>query len=103
MAGDDATVTVEFYGTVRDAIGEKAVERDVASGTSVGAALQAIARDHPDLSALLFTSEERLRPHVNISRNGVPVRELDGPETALEPDDTVTVAPSVSGGSGGAR
>lgn len=103
MAGDDATVTLEFYGTVRDAIGEKAVERDVTPGTAVDAALRAVAREHPSLSSLLFTSEGRLRPHVNVSRNGEPVRELDGPDTALEPGDTVTVAPSVSGGAGGDR
>lgn len=98
MAGDEPTVTFEFYGTVRDAVGEKTIARDLDPGTTVNAALRTVAADHPDLYSLLFTSEERLRPHINVSRNGEPIRELDGPDTALEPDDLVTVAPSVSGG-----
>jgi molybdopterin synthase sulfur carrier subunit len=102
MAGDDATVTFEFYATVRDAVGEKSLPRSVEPGTTVNEALQGVATDHPDLYSLLFTSEQRLRPHINVSRNGEPIRDLDGADTELEPGDRVTVAPSVSGGIGGA-
>jgi molybdopterin synthase sulfur carrier subunit len=98
MAGDEGEVTFEFYGTVRDAVGDKTLARSVESGTTVNAALKAVAEAHPDLYSLLFTSEQRLRPHINVSRNETPIRDLDGPETALEPGDLVTVAPSVSGG-----
>ncbi|WP_276257599.1 ubiquitin-like small modifier protein 1 [Haloglomus litoreum] len=99
MAGDDATVTFEFYATVRDAVGEKTLPWSVEAGTTVNDALRAVATDHPDLHSLLFTSEGRLRPHINVSRNEVPIRDLDGADTELAPDDRVTVAPSVSGGS----
>lgn len=98
MAGDDETVTLEFYGTVRDAVGEKTVTRPAEPDTTVNALLQDVATTHPDCSSLLFTSEERLRPHINVSRNGEPIRDLDGPDTELGAGDRVTVAPSVSGG-----
>jgi molybdopterin synthase sulfur carrier subunit len=98
MAGDDETVTLEFYGTVRDAVGEKALSLALDPGTTVNALLQDVAAAHPDLHSLLFTSEERLRPHINVSRNGEPIRDLDGPDTELDAGDRVTVAPSVSGG-----
>ncbi|MFB6205850.1 MAG: ubiquitin-like small modifier protein 1 [Haloglomus sp.] len=100
MPGDEETVTFEFYGTVRDAVGEKTLSRTVEPGTTVNAALKQVAAEHPDLYSLLFTSEERLRPHINVSRDGEPIRDLDGPDTELTPGDRVTVAPSVSGGSG---
>jgi molybdopterin synthase sulfur carrier subunit len=98
MAGDDETVTLEFYGTVRDAVGEKVLSRPLDPGTTVNALLKDVAATHPDLHSLLFTSEERLRPHINVSRNGDPIRDLDGPDTDLDAGDRVTVAPSVSGG-----
>ncbi|WP_254821771.1 ubiquitin-like small modifier protein 1 [Haloglomus halophilum] len=98
MAGDDETVTLEFYGTVRDAVGEKVISLPLDPGTTVNALLEDVAAAHPDLHPLLFTSEERLRPHINVSRNGEPIRDLDGPDTELGAGDRVTVAPSVSGG-----
>lgn len=97
MAGE-REVTVEFYGTVRDAVGEKALTRPVDPGATVNAALKAIAEQYPDLYSLLFTSEGRLRPHINVAVDETPIRDLDGPETALSAGDLVTVAPSVSGG-----
>jgi molybdopterin synthase sulfur carrier subunit len=97
---DDGEVTFEFYGTVRDAVGEKTVTSE-AAGRTVNAALRAVAEEHPDLYSLLFTSEQRLRPHINVSRDETPIRDLDGPETVLAAGDLVTVAPSVSGGADG--
>jgi MoaD family protein len=95
----DATVRVEFYGTTRDAVGEKTLVRTVEPGTTVNAALREVATEYPDLYSLLFTSEERLRPHINVARNETPIRDQSGPETELADGDLLTVAPSVSGGS----
>lgn len=98
MSGD-ATVRVEFYGTTRDAVGKKTLVRTVEPGTTVNAALRAVATEHPDLYSLLFTSEERLRPHINVARNETPIRKQAGPDTELADGDLLTVAPAVSGGS----
>ena len=84
----------EFYATLRDAVGERAVRRDVAAGTTVADALRALGEEFPSLRSLLFDGEGRLRPHVSVLVDGERVegdRELSGGET-------VGAAPAVAGG-----
>lgn len=91
---------IEFvcYGTIRDAVGEKSMTRDVAAGSTVGGALSALADENDDLGPLLFNSEGELRPNVNVLVDEENVRLGSGLDTALSAGDTVALAPGLSGG-----
>lgn len=67
------------------------------SGSTVGEALQDLTHQHPQLRGHLFDGEE-LRSFINIYLNKEDVRGLQGPDTALNTDDTLMIIPSIAGG-----
>lgn len=67
------------------------------SGSTVGAALNDLARQYPDLHAHLFAGDN-LRSFVNIYLNKEDVRHLQGLDTAVTADDTLLIIPSIAGG-----
>lgn len=69
----------------------------VAGGT-VGAALDDLTKQHPDLRQHLFEGDD-LRSFVNIYLNQEDVRYLDGAETEVGENDTLMIIPSIAGGS----
>jgi molybdopterin converting factor small subunit len=74
--------------------GENAVP---VSGATVGAALNDLIRQYPDLQMHLFEGDN-LRSFVNIYLNKEDVRHLQGPDTAVTADDTLLIIPSIAGG-----
>jgi molybdopterin/thiamine biosynthesis adenylyltransferase/rhodanese-related sulfurtransferase/molybdopterin converting factor small subunit len=71
-----------------------------AEGATVGELLRALTRAHPDLRAHLFSAEGALRSFVNVYVNDDDIRQLERENTAVGPNDTVSIVPSVAGGSG---
>ena len=67
------------------------------SGGTVGAALDDLTRQHPDLRQHLFDGNE-LRSFVNIYLNKEDVRYINGAETAVADSDTLQIIPSIAGG-----
>ncbi len=67
------------------------------SGSTVGAALDDLTGQHPDLRQHLYEGDN-LRSFVNIYLNKEDVRQLDGRETAVEESDTLMIIPSIAGG-----
>ncbi|MCA9997831.1 MAG: MoaD/ThiS family protein [Anaerolineales bacterium] len=67
------------------------------SGATVGAALDSLTQQHPDLRAHLFEGDA-LRSFVNIYLNKEDVRYMDGAETAVSDTDTLQIIPSIAGG-----
>lgn len=94
----DMDVEFEFYATIRDAVDEKRLVREVEADATVGSALRALVADYDALDGLVFDSEGQLRTHLNVLRNDEGVRGLGGPEAPLSPGDTVVVLPGVAGG-----
>jgi molybdopterin converting factor small subunit len=66
-------------------------------GATVAEALGYLTSQYPDLRAHLFDGET-LRSFVNVFLNQEDVRNLNGPETAVTPDDTLLIIPSIAGG-----
>ena len=69
---------------------------DVA-GATVGAALDDLTNQYPDLRQHLFEGKE-LRSFVNIYLNQEDIRYGDGVETAVGENDTLMIIPSIAGG-----
>ncbi|WP_169302355.1 ubiquitin-like small modifier protein 1 [Halorientalis salina] len=91
-------ITFVCYATVRDAVGQKRLERTLSEGTTVGQAVQSLGEEVDALGPLLFDSDGQLRENVNVLVDEENVRQLDGSETTLSDGDTVGIAPGVAGG-----
>src|SRR6185503_14561084 len=69
------------------------------AGTSVGEVLQNLVKVHGDLRHHLYTAEGKLRSFVNIYVNDEDIRYLSKEQTPVGDKDTVSIVPSVAGGS----
>jgi molybdopterin converting factor small subunit len=76
--------------------GHDAIEVKAATITE---ALDGLTQAHPDLRKHLFTGDGKLRAFVNLYLNDEDVRYLPAKEqTAVSPSDTLTIIPSIAGG-----
>ena len=71
-----------------------------AEGTTVGEILRQLTEAHADLKPHLFREDGRLRSFVNLYVNDEDIRHLAGESTAVSERDTISIVPSVAGGSG---
>src|SRR5215216_6125110 len=72
-----------------------AVEAD---GATVGELLADLTAKHAGLKAHLYNEQGKLRSFVNVYVNDDDIRYLEKEQTAVKPDDTVSIIPSVAGG-----
>lgn len=66
---------------------------------TVGEALKSLTAQHPDLRRHLFTDDGKLRSFVNVYVNDEDIRYLERESTRLKESDTISIVPSVAGGS----
>ena len=69
------------------------------SGSTVGEVLTALTTHYPDLRRQLFNDEGKLRSFVNVYLNDEDIRYLEKNATPVKDGDTVSIVPSVAGGS----
>jgi adenylyltransferase/sulfurtransferase len=69
------------------------------SGATVGEVLDALTTRHPDLRKQLYNDEGKLRSFVNVYLNDEDIRYLQKDATAVKEGDTVSIVPSIAGGS----
>ncbi len=67
------------------------------SGATVGAALNDLTTQYPELRQHLFKDEE-LRNFVNVFLGEEDIRFMNGLDTELEADDALRIIPSIAGG-----
>jgi adenylyltransferase/sulfurtransferase len=72
-------------------------------GKNVGEILQNLTARHADLKAHLFAPDGKLRSFVNVYLNDEDIRYLRREETPVTSSDTLSIVPSVAGGSGARR
>src|SRR5215217_5500505 len=72
------------------------------SGATVGELLADLTRQFEGLRKHLYTDEGRLRSFVNIYVNDEDIRYLQKEQTAVKDGDTLSIIPSVAGGSSAA-
>lgn len=70
---------------------------------NVSGALDELLAAHPELKPHLFTEAGELRAFVNLFVNENNVRDLQGKDTPLKPEDTLMILPSIAGGDSKAR
>jgi sulfur-carrier protein adenylyltransferase/sulfurtransferase len=73
----------------------------VLAGATVGEVLHSLTSQYAELRRHLYTDEGKLRSFVNVYVNDDDIRYLDKEATALKDGDTVSIVPSIAGGSAG--
>jgi sulfur-carrier protein len=90
---------VNFYATLRDISGGKAIEFNVNHGITAQELLDAIIERFPLMEKELLNEEGRMYGHVHFFINGRDVQFTDEQFlTKIMPDDTVNIFPAVGGG-----
>jgi len=69
------------------------------SGATVGEVLSTLTTQYPDLRKQIFTDEGKLRSFVNVYLNEEDIRYLNKQETPVQDGDTLSLVPSIAGGS----
>src|SRR5512135_2860769 len=70
-------------------------------GGTVGEVLNALTAQYTELRRHLYTDDGKLRSFVNVYVNDDDIRYLSKEATPLKDGDTVSIVPSIAGGSAG--
>ena len=90
---------INFYATLRAAVGQKSVDLPLPDGTSVRDLAHEIARQWPAMAERIFDAEGELSRQVHFMIGGRNVRWLPkGSETPLSSGDVIDVFPPTAGG-----
>src|SRR5216684_873887 len=68
-------------------------------GGTVGEALTALTTQHQDLRRNIYNDEGKLRSFVNVYLNDEDIRYLNKEATPVKDSDTISIVPSIAGGS----
>jgi len=71
----------------------------MATGGTVGEVLNALTAQYPDLRKQIFTDEGKVRSFVNVYLNDEDIRYLSKDATPAKDGDTISLVPSIAGGS----
>jgi molybdopterin/thiamine biosynthesis adenylyltransferase/rhodanese-related sulfurtransferase/molybdopterin converting factor small subunit len=71
------------------------------SGATVAEVLSALTGKYQDLKRHLFSDEGKLRSFVNVYVNDEDIRYLNKSDTQVKDGDTISIVPSIAGGSAG--
>jgi molybdopterin/thiamine biosynthesis adenylyltransferase/rhodanese-related sulfurtransferase/molybdopterin converting factor small subunit len=71
------------------------------TGSTVGEVLKSLTSQYADLRRHLYNDEGKLRSFVNVYVNDEDIRYLNKEATPLQEGDTVSIVPSIAGGSAG--
>lgn len=86
-----------LFADLRDAAGDRHVDVDVAPGSTLGEALEALLDARPALRDRVTDEDGDLATHVNVYRNGDAV-DPDAFDEPLDESDELALFPPVSGG-----
>src|SRR5690606_34491088 len=89
--------TVFIPTPLRPFTGEQATVQ--VAGSNVGEILTNLVTVHPELRNHLYTAEGKLRSFVNVYVNDEDIRYLQKEATVVGDSDSVSIVPSVAGGS----
>src|ERR1700756_245304 len=67
-------------------------------GANVGELLERLTGEHATLKPHLFADDGRLRSFVNVYVNDRDIRQLAQRDTPVKPGDTISIIPSIAGG-----
>jgi len=93
------SVVIRIPTVLRRYTGEQS--RVSVTGVTAHAALDELARRHPELREHLFDPAGKLRPFVNVFVGDTNLRDLEDPDRALAEGAELSIVPAVAGGAAG--
>lgn len=93
---DTANVTVQIPAALRPQVGDRA-SVDV-PGDTVGEALAALSKQHPEFGQRLYKADGQLNRFINVYVNDEDIRFLENLDTPVNPGDDVSIVPAIAGG-----
>lgn len=91
------TITIKFYGTFKDDIGEKTILREY-DGVTVRQVLADLESEFSALDGKIFDEDGDLQDSIYVLLNDSHVRHLDGSATEVTDGDKITLTPPITGG-----
>ena len=89
-------IELRFFANFREAVGQKELGCEFDDGATVGIVLHDVEAEYPEVD--IFDEDGGIREFLSIMKNGRDVTYIEGPETPLDDDDTISVFPPVAGG-----
>lgn len=90
---------INFYALFRQIVGQKSIELESPSQSTVNDLLDQVVSTYPELAAHIYDDQHQLFPHVHIFVNGQNCAFLlAGQNTILDRSETVDIFPPVEGG-----
>jgi len=89
---------IRAYATLRDLLGISKLDISLEEPVAMGQVLHHLAADYPLLANKLWDVDGNLTGYVTILLNGRSVEYLQGQNTLVMNDDTVSLFPPVGGG-----
>ena len=83
---------------MRDVLGTGKIEVALAEPTPIRQVLRDLAEDCPEFGRKLWDGDGKLTGYITVFVNGRAVEYLNGLDTRVEDDDTVSLFPPVGGG-----
>jgi MoaD family protein len=90
-------VKLEVYGYLRDLMGWRSVELDLAEDSTVGQLLELLVDQRPEIKELIFEGES-LKSYLKVLVDGRDCRALGGLRARLKDGSTVSIFPPAGGG-----
>jgi MoaD family protein len=90
-------IEVRVFATLRE-IMDPRITVELAEGATAGDLLDRFASHYEELAEILFDDDGKLRPFVNVLRNGRNIHFIDGLATTLADGDVVAIFPPAGGG-----
>jgi molybdopterin converting factor small subunit len=90
------SVKVTIPGPLRQYTGGS--DNVIVEGQTVAEAMRNLTARHGDLNRHLFNESGKLRSFVNVYRNDEDIRYLQGDNTPVTENDTLSIVPSIAGG-----
>lgn len=88
---------LRFFASFREAVGSKTITKEYPDDVTVGAVLESLESEYPDLEGSLL-EDGGLAQHINVLKNGREVLHMEGLDTELDSADTISIFPPVAGG-----
>ncbi|WP_336325368.1 ubiquitin-like small modifier protein 1 [Halovenus sp. HT40] len=89
-------IELRFFANFREAVGQKEIGWAVDDGATVGSVLHDVEAEYPEVD--IFDEDGEVREFLSIMKNGRDITYIEGPDTPLDDDDTISVFPPVAGG-----
>jgi len=90
-------VKVEVYGFLRNLMGWRSIEMELAEDSTIGQLLELLIDERPELKELIFEGES-LRDYLKVLVDGRDCRFLGGLRTKLKDGSTISIFPPAGGG-----